>query len=95
MQGRRRRRTAFRCMPRWRSRRAKLERLCRYISRPTVALERLSLTAHGPIRYRLTPPPYRDGTTHGVFEPEDCTAQRRFGRGAGGAGKDGCPFHPQ
>jgi hypothetical protein len=69
--------------------RAKFERLCRYIRHPTVAVERLSLTAHAPIRYTFKPPPYRDGTTHVVFEPEDCTAQRRFGRGASRAGKDG------
>jgi hypothetical protein len=47
--------------------RAKLERLCRYISRPAVAVERLSLTAQGHIRYALKTP-YRDGTTHVVFE---------------------------
>src|SRR5487761_2276809 len=50
--------------------RGKLERLCRYISRPAVATQRLSLTAQGEIRYALKTP-YRDGTTHVVFEPED------------------------
>jgi Putative transposase len=35
-----------------------------------VATERLSLTAQGEIRYALKTP-YRDGTTHVVFEPED------------------------
>jgi hypothetical protein len=50
--------------------RAKLERLCRYISRPAVATERLSQTADGRIRYSLKTP-YRDGTTHVVFEPLD------------------------
>jgi hypothetical protein len=50
--------------------RGKLERLCRYISRPAVATERLSLTAQGHIRYALKTP-YRDGTTHVVFEPLD------------------------
>ncbi len=39
--------------------RVKLERLCRYISRPTVSVERLSLTAQGRIRYALKAP-YRD-----------------------------------
>jgi hypothetical protein len=43
--------------------RGKLERLCRYISRPAVATERLSRTAQGHIRYALKTP-YRDGTTH-------------------------------
>ncbi len=41
--------------------RDKLERLCRYISRPPVAERRLSLTAQGKVRYRLKTP-YRDGT---------------------------------
>ncbi len=48
--------------------RGKLERLCRYIARPAVAIERLSLTAQGHIRYALKTP-YRDGTTHVIFEP--------------------------
>jgi hypothetical protein len=38
----------------------KLERLCRYISRPEVSEKRLSLTSHGNIRYQLKTP-YRDG----------------------------------
>jgi hypothetical protein len=50
--------------------RDKLERLCRYISRPAVASERLSQTADGRIRYTLKTP-YRDGTTHVLFEPLD------------------------
>ena len=50
--------------------RDKLERLCRYITRPAVSTERLSLTTHGHIHYRLKTP-YRDGTTHVVFEPLD------------------------
>ena len=54
--------------------RAKVERLCRYITRPAVATERLSLTAQGNIRYRLKTP-YRDGTTEVVFEPLDFMAR--------------------
>jgi hypothetical protein len=50
--------------------RGTLERLCRYIARPAVAIERLSLTAQGQIRYALKTP-YRDGTTHVIFEPLD------------------------
>ena len=50
--------------------RDKLERLCRYISRPLVAAHRLSLTASGKISVELKTP-YRDGTTHVVFEPLD------------------------
>ena len=48
--------------------RQKLERLCRYVSRPPVAGERLALTGAGPVRYTLKTP-YRDGTTHLVLEP--------------------------
>jgi hypothetical protein len=40
----------------------KLERLCRYISRPAVSEQRLSITRQGQIRYELKTP-YRDGTT--------------------------------
>ena len=51
-------------------RRDKLERLCRYISRPAVSEKRLSLTGTGQIRYQLKTP-YRDGTTHVIFSPLD------------------------
>ena len=54
--------------------REKLGRLCRYITRPAVSTERLSLTAQGNIRYRLKTP-YRDGTTDVVFEPLDFMAR--------------------
>lgn len=50
--------------------RQKLERLCRYISRPAVSEKRLSLTPSGNIRYQLKTP-YSDGTTHVIFEPLD------------------------
>jgi hypothetical protein len=45
--------------------RQKLERLCRYISRPAVSEN---------IRYQLKTP-YRDGTTHVIFEPLDFSAR--------------------
>jgi hypothetical protein len=48
--------------------RDKLERLCRYITRPAVSEKRLSLTNQGKVRYELKTP-YRDGTTHVIFEP--------------------------
>ena len=48
--------------------RQKLERLCRYISRPAISEKRLSLTPNGNVRYQLKTP-YRDGTTHVIFEP--------------------------
>jgi ribosomal protein S27E len=54
--------------------RAKLERLARYVSRPPVSIERLTLTAQGRVRYRLRTP-YRDGTTHIVLEPLDVIAR--------------------
>ena len=43
-----------------RDERAKLERLCRSITRPAVSTERLSLTGQGHIHYRLKTP-YREG----------------------------------
>jgi hypothetical protein len=50
--------------------RKKLERLCRYIARPAVSEKRLSLLSNGHVRYELKTP-YRDGTTHVIFEPMD------------------------
>jgi len=52
----------------------KLERLRRTISRPAVSEQRLSLTANGNVRYQLKTP-YRDGTTHVIFEPLDFIAR--------------------
>jgi hypothetical protein len=48
----------------------KLERLCRYISRPAISEQRLSMTDHGKVRYELKTP-YREGTTHVFFDPLD------------------------
>ena len=48
--------------------RQKLETLCRYISRPAVSEQRLSLTAIGNVRDTLKTP-YREGTAHVIFEP--------------------------
>ena len=56
------------------SERKKLERICRYISRPAVSEKRLSLTRQGKVRYELKTP-YRDGTTHVIFEPVDFIAK--------------------
>jgi hypothetical protein len=55
--------------------REKLERLCRYVSRPPFASERLALTPTGQVRYALKTP-YRDGTTHIVLEPLELMARR-------------------
>jgi hypothetical protein len=46
--------------------RDKIEKLCRYIARPAVALERLSLNQRGQVIYTLKKP-YSDGTTHIVM----------------------------
>ena len=54
--------------------REKVERLCRYLARPALATARLALTAQGEVRYTLKTP-YRDGTTHVVFEPLDFIAR--------------------
>jgi hypothetical protein len=54
--------------------REKLERLTRYVSRPPVSVERLSLTTQGQVRYCLKTP-YLDGTTHIVLEPLDFIAR--------------------
>ena len=48
--------------------REKLERLCRYITRPAVSTKRMSMTRNGRVRYELKTP-WRNGTTHVVFEP--------------------------
>ena len=48
--------------------RERLEHLCRYVARPAIASERLSLSAEGQVVYALRSP-WRDGTTHFVFDP--------------------------
>ncbi|WP_206020127.1 transposase [Pseudomaricurvus alkylphenolicus] len=54
--------------------RDKIERLCRYITRPPVSEKRLTLTAQGQIRYHLKTP-YKDGTTHIILDPLDFVAR--------------------
>ena len=66
--------------------RKKLERLCRYITRPALSEHRISFTQSGNIRYELKTP-YREslprerseccghGTTHVIFEPLDPIAR--------------------
>ncbi len=48
--------------------RDKIEKLCRYIARPPVAIERLSINSRGEVVYKLKRP-YDDGTTHIVMTP--------------------------
>jgi hypothetical protein len=54
--------------------RGRLERLCRYITRPPVATKRLSVDRCGRIVYQYKQP-FRDGSTHGVLEPLDFIAR--------------------
>ena len=54
---------------RWRGdQRKELELLCRYITRPTIANERLKRNRAGQVVLQLKSP-YKDGTTHIVMEP--------------------------
>jgi Putative transposase len=48
--------------------RARLEQVCRYLVRPSVAGERLQVTGAGQVRLALRHP-WRDGTTAFVFDP--------------------------
>jgi hypothetical protein len=50
--------------------RSRLERLCRYITRPPIATKRLSVDGRGRVVYRYKHP-FRDGSTHVVLEPLD------------------------
>ena len=53
---------------RWRAdQRAELKQLCRYISRPAIANERLKRNRAGQVVLQLKSP-YKDGTTH-ILEP--------------------------
>ena len=48
--------------------RSRLEHLCRYIARPPFSNDRLSISRRGEVVLALRAP-FRDGTTHFVFEP--------------------------
>ena len=54
--------------------RALRERLARYIARPAVAEQRVTVNPQGKALYLLKTP-YRDGTTHLIFEPLDFIAR--------------------
>ena len=62
---------AVACQPHQRQR---LEHLCRYVTRPAICLERLSTNAAGQVIYELKHP-FRDGTTHILFTPQDFLAR--------------------
>ena len=54
--------------------RDKLEKLCRYITRPAIANERLSMNEREQVIVRFKQP-FRDGTTHVVLDPLDFIAR--------------------
>ena len=54
--------------------RSRLERLCRYITRPPIATKRLSTDGQGRVVYRYKQP-FRDGSTHVILEPLDFIAR--------------------
>jgi len=54
--------------------RGKLERVCRYMARPPIAEERLSVDGDGLVVYELKHA-FSDGTTHVLFEPQDFIAR--------------------
>ena len=63
--------------------RKKLERLCRYITRPAIAERRLSLANNGNVVIALKTP-YDDGTTHVVLSPMEFMTQSHGIHGAPG-----------
>jgi len=54
--------------------RVKVEKLCRYIARPAVSAQRMARLRDGRISYELKTP-YKNGTTHVIFEPLDFIAR--------------------
>ena len=53
---------------------AKLEKLCRYITRPAISEKRLSISPQGRVCYQLKTP-WRNGTTHVEWDPLDFIAK--------------------
>jgi ribosomal protein S27E len=54
--------------------RGRLERLCRYITRPAIATKRLAVDSRGRVVYQYKHA-FRDGSTHVVLEPMDFIAR--------------------
>jgi hypothetical protein len=52
----------------------KLEKLCRYITRPAISEKRLSISSQGRVRYELKTP-WRNGTTHVEWDSVDFIAK--------------------
>jgi len=53
-----------------------LDRLCRYVTRSAICLERLTTSIDGKVSYKLKHP-FRDGTPHILFTPQDFLAALR------------------
>jgi hypothetical protein len=56
--------------------RKKLERLCRYVARPAISEQRLSLASNGNVVVALKTP-YDDGTSHVVLNPMEFMGRLR------------------
>jgi hypothetical protein len=52
--------------------RLQLERLCRYITRPVLANDRVKINGQGQVELKLKTP-WRDGTTHHVMSQLECS----------------------
>lgn len=50
--------------------RERLEQLCRYVTRPAIAMDRLAQQPDGLLIYKLKRP-YQDGTEYLLFSPEE------------------------
>ena len=62
--------------------RDKFQELCRYVARPAIANDRLSINERRQVIYKRKQP-FQDGATQMVLDPVDCIA--RLGP---------CPLHP-
>lgn len=60
---------------------SRVQRLCRYITRPASWLERLSTNGAGQVVYALKSR-HRDSTTHALFSGEEFIARLAAGRAA-------------
>jgi len=52
----------------------KLEKLCRYVTRPAISEQRLSISPQGRVRYQLKTP-WQNGTTHVEWDAVDFIAK--------------------
>ena len=61
--------------------RSDLEQLCRYITRPALANERLSVSREGQVVLKLKTP-YRDGISHILMSPLEFMPRAALARGS-------------